>query len=174
MKGIILAGGEGSRLRPVTYSVCKQLLPVYDKPLIYYSLSVLMLTGIKDILMISSPKNIGLFENLFGDGKNLGITISYAVQEKPKGIAESFIIGEDFVKKEKVCLILGDNIFYGHNLGKLLKKASVFKKGSVIFGHSVENPSRYGVIAFNKDNTVSRVEEKPKKAKYSLKTKVTC
>ena len=165
MKGIILAGGRATRLYPITKGVCKQMLPVYDKPLIYYSLSVLMLVGIRDILLISTPKDTPMFEDLLGDGKDLGINLFYAVQKEPKGIAESFIIGEDFISSDKVCLILGDNIFYGHNLGGFLKETSLLKEGAVIFGYYVRDPERYGVIEFDKNQNVISVEEKPKKPK---------
>lgn len=162
MKGIILAGGKGTRLYPLTKGVCKQLLPVYDKPLIYYPLSILMLTGIQEILIISTPKDIKRFEDLLGKGERLGINISYATQKEPRGIAESFIIGEKFIAKERVCLILGDNIFYGHNLCQLLEEAANQKKGATIFGYYVNNPSQYGVIEFDKNQRVISIEEKPK------------
>lgn len=165
MKGIILAGGKGTRLYPVTKGVSKQLLPVYDKPLIYYPLSVLMLAGIRDILVISTSKDIPRFKDLLGDGKSLGIKISYAVQEEPRGIAESFIIGEDFIGGENVCLVLGDNIFYGHNLSELLKESSLLKRGAIIFGYYVKDPQRYGVILFDEQKNVLSIEEKPKEPK---------
>ena len=165
MKGIILAGGKATRLYPITKGVCKQLLPIYDKPMIYYSLSVLMLAGIRKILLISTPNDISRFKELLGDGKSLGINISYAVQPEPKGIAESFIIGENFISKDRVCLILGDNIFYGHKLIELLKETSSLKEGAMIFGYYVKDPRRYGVIEFDKNQNVISVEEKPKKPK---------
>lgn len=165
MKGIILAGGKATRLYPITKGICKQLLPVYDKPMVYYSLSVLMLAGIKDILLISTPGDIPRFKKLLEDGKNLGINISYAVQPEPKGIAESFIIGEDFISRDSVCLILGDNIFYGHDLIGLLQEASSLKKGAIVFGCYVKDPKRYGVIEFNKEQKAISVAEKPPKPK---------
>lgn len=165
MKGIILAGGKATRLYPITKGVCKQLLPIYDKPMIYYPLSVLMLAGIKDILIISTPKDLPRFKDLLGDGSSLGIKLSYAVQDEPKGIAQSFILGQDFIGKESVCLILGDNIFYGFNLGEILRNSAKLKNGAVVFGYSVKDPSRYGVIEFNKKCKVVSIEEKPKKPK---------
>lgn len=165
MKGIILAGGKATRLYPVTKGVCKQLLPVYDKPMIYYPLSVLMLAGIREILIISSLNDISRFKDLLGDGRNLGIKFSYAVQEEPRGIAESLIIGQDFIGKERVCLILGDNIFYGHELVKLLKDASGLKEGAVVFGYYVKDPGRYGVLEFDDKCNVVSIEEKPKRPK---------
>lgn len=164
MKGIILAGGRATRLYPITKGACKQLLPVYDKPMIYYPLSVLMLAGIKDILIISTPNDTPRFKELLNNGHDLGIKISYAVQKEPKGIAQSLIIAESFIGQDKVCLILGDNIFYGHNLTDLLREASSVKEGAVVFGYYVKNPERYGVIEF-KDNRVVSIEEKPKKPK---------
>jgi len=165
LKGIILAGGKATRLYPITKGVCKQLLPIYDKPMIYYPLSVLMLAGIKDILIISTPKDLPRFRDLLGDGSSLGIKFSYAVQDEPKGIAQSFILGEDFIGKESVCLILGDNIFYGFNLGEILRNSAELRNGAVVFGYSVKDPSRYGVIEFNKKCKVVSIEEKPKKPK---------
>jgi glucose-1-phosphate thymidylyltransferase len=165
MKGIILAGGRAKRLYPITKGVCKQLLPVYDKPMIYYPLSILMLSGIREILIISTPHDIIRFKSLLGNGKNLGINLYYAVQKKPKGIAESFIIGEEFIGKENVCLILGDNIFYGHNLTELLKEASILKEGAIIFGYYVNEPQRYGVIEFDKNYNAISIQEKPKHPK---------
>jgi len=165
MKGIILAGGRATRLYPVTKEVCKQMLPIYDKPMIYYPLSVLMLAGIRDILIISTPKDIQRFKNLLGNGKDIGISLTYAVQQNPKGIAESFIIGDDFIQDDKVCLILGDNILFGHNLTETLKEAACLKKGAMIFGYYVRDPYRYGVIDFDKNFKVKSIAEKPKRPK---------
>jgi len=165
MKGIILAGGKATRLYPITKGVCKQMLPVYDKPLIYYSLSVLMLAGIKDILLISTPKDIPRFKDLLGEGKELGINISYAVQREPAGIAQAFLIGEEFIGKESVCLILGDNIFYGQGLPDLLKEVTLLEEGAVIFGYYVKDPRRYGVIELDKDFNILSIEEKPESPK---------
>lgn len=165
-KGIILAGGTGSRLYPMTKAVNKQLLPIYDKPLIYYPLSVLMLAGIRDILMITRPEDKSSFENLFGNGKKLGLNISYRVQERPNGIAEAFIIAEDFIGDDNVCLVLGDNLFYGGQLTQYLYEAMSIDKGEAcIFGYPVANPSDYGVIGFNSNYKVTSIEEKPKKPK---------
>jgi glucose-1-phosphate thymidylyltransferase len=163
MKGIILAGGKATRLYPVTRSVCKQLLPVYDKPMIYYPLSTLMLAGLKDILIISTARDLPKFKELLGDGSSLGIRLSYAKQDKPGGIAESFIVGENFIGKDRVCLILGDNIFYGNELVKLLKEARQLKSGGMVFGYYVNDPQRYGVIGFDRKQKVSSITEKPKK-----------
>jgi len=163
MRGIILAGGSGTRLYPITRSVCKQLLPVYDKPMIYYPLSTLMLAGIKDILIISTPHALPQFEALLGDGSSLGIRITYASQSAPRGIAESFIIGEQFIGGDSVALILGDNIYYGSDLVSILKKASGHKSGATIFGYYVNSPQRYGVIGFDQRGKVSSITEKPKK-----------
>lgn len=163
MKGIILAGGKATRLYPITKGVCKQLLPVYDKPMVYYPLSVLMLAGIRDILVISTANDVPRFKDLLGDGGEIGINLSYAVQPQPQGIAQSFIIGEDFIGKDSVCLILGDNIFYGHNITELLKEAASLKEGGAIFGYYVKDPRRYGVIKFDKNHNVISIEEKPKK-----------
>jgi len=165
MKGIILAGGKSSRLYPITKSICKQMLPVYDKPMIYYPLSTLMLAGIKDILIISTPKDTSRFEELLGDGSNLGIKLTYKEQPEPKGIAQSFIIGEDFIGTDSVCLILGDNIFYGQNLTELLQKSAKLRQGAVIFGYYVKDPGRYGVLEFDKKCRVISIEEKPEKPK---------
>ncbi|MFA6350406.1 MAG: glucose-1-phosphate thymidylyltransferase RfbA [Candidatus Omnitrophota bacterium] len=165
MKGIILAGGKATRLYPITKGICKQLLPVYDKPMIYYPLSVLMLAGIKDILVISTPKDIPRFQDLLGTGRDLGINISYAIQERSGGIAESFLIGEKFIDKDSVCLILGDNIFYGPNLGENLRKAASLKKGGMVFGYYVKDPKRYGVIEFDNKRKVISVQEKPDRPK---------
>jgi len=165
MKGIILAGGSGTRLYPVTKAISKQLLPVYDKPMVYYPLSTLMLAGIRDILIISTPQTLPRFKDLLGDGSDLGIDISYAQQSKPRGIAESFIIGEKFIARDRVCLVLGDNIFYGHNLSTELKQAANLRSGATIFGYYVDSPIRYGVIEFDKNCNVISIIEKPKKAK---------
>jgi glucose-1-phosphate thymidylyltransferase len=163
MKGVILAGGKATRLFPVTKAICKQLLPVYDKPMVYYPLSTLMFAGIKDVLIISTPESLPRFKDLLSDGSSLGISISYAAQPKPKGIAESLIIAEKFISEEKVCLILGDNIFYGHNLTTMLQEAANMKEGAIIFGYYVKDPERYGVIKFDKSSKVISITEKPKK-----------
>ncbi|HJX71603.1 MAG TPA: glucose-1-phosphate thymidylyltransferase RfbA [Bacteroidales bacterium] len=170
MKGIILAGGSGTRLYPVTMSVSKQILPVYDKPMIYYPLSVLMLAGIKKVLIISTPADIHLYENLLGTGNQIGISISYEVQPSPDGLAQAFIIGEKFINHDKVCLILGDNIFYGHGFGHELLKIAKFKDGAVVFGYFVNDPERYGVVEFDKNGKVLSLEEKPSnpKSNYAL------
>jgi len=170
MKGIILAGGSGSRLIPLTKVVNKQLLPIYDKPMIYYPLSTLMLAGIKDILFISTPKDLPKFMDLFDEGKNIGLNVSYKEQPKPEGIAQAFIIGEDFIGKDSVCLILGDNIFYGHNLSTTLQRIAKLKSGAYIFGYLVADPRRYGVVEFNQHNEVLSIEEKPQypKSNYSV------
>jgi len=165
MKGIILAGGKATRLYPITKGVCKQMLPIYDKPMIYYPLSVLMLAGIKDILIISTPKDTPRFKDLLGDGHDLGIKFSYIVQPEPKGIAQSFIIAEDFIGQDSVCLILGDNIFYGYNLSELLQNSARLKNGAIVFGYTVRDPERYGVIDFDKNCKVKSITEKPNKAK---------
>jgi glucose-1-phosphate thymidylyltransferase len=163
MKGIILAGGKATRLYPVTQSVCKQLLPVYDKPLIYYPLSVLMLAGIRDILIISSPGDLGHFQDLFNDGQHLGLNISYAVQPQAQGIAQAFLIGEKFIGKERVALILGDNIFFGDKLGDVLREASSSTQKAAILGYKVGDPRRYGVISFDKSGKPKSILEKPNK-----------
>ena len=165
MKGIILAGGAGTRLYPVTKVVCKQLLPVYDKPMVYYPLSTLMMAGIRDILIISTPQDLPRFEDLFGDGSRLGLRFSYKVQEAPNGLAEAFIIGEDFIGDDNVCLVLGDNIFFGHNLPGMLKRACQRKEGATIFGYYVRDPERYGVVEFDGSGKVLSIEEKPKEPK---------
>lgn len=173
MKGIILAGGVGTRLYPITLGVCKQLLPIYDKPMIYYPLSVLMLSGIRDILIISTPQDISRFENIFKDGSQLGLNFSYEKQPHPGGIAEAFIIGENFIGKDNVCLVLGDNIFYGHGLTQLLNKAVRDinnEGGAIIFGYYVNDPKRYGVVEFDKTGKVISLEEKPEhpKSNYAV------
>jgi glucose-1-phosphate thymidylyltransferase len=170
MKGIILAGGSGSRLNPLTKAISKQLIPVYDKPMIYYPLSTLMLAGIKEILIISTPKDLPKFIDLFGEGKEIGLNISYKDQPKPEGIAQAFIIGEEFIGNESVCLTLGDNIFYGHGLSMTLQKMAGLKEGACIFGYWVANPRRYGVVEFNENNEVISIEEKPKypKSNYAV------
>jgi len=165
MKGIILAGGFGTRLYPITQVICKQLLPVYDKPMIYYPLSVLMLTGIREILIISTPADLPRFQSLFKDGSHLGLNFSYAEQSKPGGVAEAFIIGKKFIGNDSVCLILGDNIFYGHALPDILHDSIKLKNGAIIYGHFVKNPERYGVIEFDKNKNVISIEEKPEKPK---------
>ena len=168
MKGIILAGGSGTRLHPITNIISKTLLPIYNKPMIYYPLSTLMLAGIRDIMIISTPKDISKFEELLGNGESYGLKLSYQIQPKPEGIAQAFILGEKFIGNDKVCLILGDNIFYGKDLPKILRKVTAdFKNSnsSTIFGYRVNDPERYGVIEFNKENEVVSVEEKPKKPK---------
>ena len=165
MKGIILAGGTGSRLFPITIPICKQLLPVYDKPMIYYPMSTLMLAGIREILIISTPNDINSFKKLFGDGNNLGLKISYAVQEKPNGLAQAFIIGEEFIADDNVMLVLGDNIFYGHGFTGILKDSIKNNLGATIFGYYVNDPTSYGVVEFNKNGKVLSIEEKPQKPK---------
>jgi glucose-1-phosphate thymidylyltransferase len=165
MKGIILAGGSGSRLYPITSSISKQMLPVYDKPMIYYPLSVLMLAGIRQILIISTPRDLPGFRNLLGDGKSLGMNFSYKEQPSPDGLAQAFILGEEFIGNDPVCMILGDNIFYGHGFGDTLLQTSEIKKGACVFGYYVTDPERYGVVEFDKTKKVLSIEEKPLKPK---------
>ena len=163
MKGIVLAGGNGSRLTPITRGICKQLLPVYNKPMIYYPLSVLMLAGIRDILLISTPHDLPLFQRLLGDGSNFGISLSYASQERPDGIAQAFLIAEDFIGQDKVCLILGDNIFYGQSFSQTLHNTVQQLNGATIFAYQVKAPQRFGVVSFNQHFQAVSIEEKPAK-----------
>ncbi len=165
MKGIILAGGSGTRLYPITQGISKQMLPVYDKPMIYYPLSNLMIAGITEILIISTPNDIGLFQNLFGSGEKLGLNIQYAIQPSPDGLAQAFIIGEEFIGTDNVCLILGDNIFFGYGLSELLTKSAEIKNGAIVFGYYVNEPERYGVVEFNEKGKVISLEEKPENPK---------
>ena len=170
MKGIILAGGSGTRLYPLTLSVSKQLLPVYDKPMIYYPLSVLLLAGIREILIISTPRDLGLFKELLGDGSSLGIALHYKEQPEPEGLAQAFVLGEEFIGDDTVCLVLGDNILYGDELSSILHESSRLDQGGIIFGYPVKDPTRYGVVEFDKQGTVLGLEEKPERprSKYAV------
>jgi glucose-1-phosphate thymidylyltransferase len=167
MKGIILAGGKGTRLYPITHSVNKQLIPIYDKPMVYYPLSVLMLAGIREVLIISTPEELSGFEHLLGDGSRLGMSFAYVAQERPEGLPQAFVLGAEFIGDDNVCLVLGDNIFFGHGFQGLLKRAADFEKGGAVFGYWVRDPERYGVIEFDEERRAVNIEEKPTRPRSS-------
>jgi len=170
VKGIILAGGSGTRLYPLTHAVSKQLMPVYDKPMIYYPLATLMLTGLTEILVITTPEDLGHFRRLLGDGERFGIHLSYTVQPRPEGLAQAFVLGKSFIGTSRVCLILGDNIFYGHGLNEVLRRAAARDRGGTVFAYRVRDPERYGVVTFDKEGKVTGIEEKPKapRSRYAI------